>query len=153
MEASFENIVLYTALTVLILLLVIVGVMLHYSRQKYKPMAGQCPDNFEVVPSTSTKTASNGTSVYDGTYTCKVPTALQPQFTNYKTQMNNFNGMTGNLNLDTTNFNTINFSDPMWSGKSGLCYKYQWATGNPYSVATNKPIDWDGVTNVRPQCT
>lgn len=48
---SFQTITIYVALTILILMLVMVGVMMYYAKSNtvWPPMISECPDYFEVV--------------------------------------------------------------------------------------------------------
>jgi hypothetical protein len=147
--ATFYQIVIMTAIVVLLLSLILVGIFIHKTKGYNYGNAAQCPDGFLVYP------VSKGT---DGTYTyeCVVPTAYASTFDAagtgnvYKFQ----NGsQTAKLGQTASNTNaggaqTINFNDGMWSGKAGACLKYQWATNN----GAGKIFNWDGITNVRTAC-
>lgn len=96
---SFQKVVLFSAIIILILALVFIGVSLRYSTdQNWPPMTPQCPDYWTIDGSGNNATCVN----------VKNLGICPPQ--------------TGNKYL------TMNFNTPEFSGSNKMCTKYTWAT-------------------------
>jgi hypothetical protein len=96
---SFQKIVLFSAIIILIIALVFIGVSLSYSRDtNWPPMVPACPDYWTIDGSGNNTTCIN----HKNLGTC------QPQ--------------SGDKYL------TMNFNGPAYTGTNGACAKYTWAT-------------------------
>jgi hypothetical protein len=96
--ASFQKIVLISAIIILIVALVFIGISLHYSRNKvWPPTVASCPD-WWIMDGSGNNT--NCINIKD-LGTCKPD---------------------GNLSHQEMNFNTS-----LFSGSKGMCNKYTWA--------------------------
>lgn len=97
MEA-FQKIVLFSAIIVLIIALVFIGISLSYAKKKtWPPMTPACPDYWSIEGSGDNSTCVNIKDLG----TCKPPQGQQHL--------------------------TMNFNDPAYTGSNGLCAKYTWA--------------------------
>jgi len=107
---NFQRIILIVAIILLILCLILIGMVLVNSKssQQWPPMVGDCPDY-------TIDTSGNGGSC-----------------------VNIKNLGSCNFNSDTTQHQTMDFTQPPFTGSNGLCSKYKWATGCQLS--------WDGIT-------
>ena len=97
---SFQKIVLITAIVVLIIALIFIGVALSSSNStaQWPPMVPSCPDYWQIDGSGTNTTCTNVKNLG----TCS-PTS------------------------DTEHL-VMNFNSPAFSGSNGLCAKYTWAT-------------------------
>lgn len=145
---DFYTIVLTAASTVLLLILIVVGVTIQQSKDQTPALAAPCPDGFVATAAV----ANDGTT----SYTCTVPGNLYDGIggtsnTANLTKFRTFgNGQTAQLNYTDAarTSSTINFTNSMWSGDTGACNKYLWATSNQYGT-----VNWDGITNRPNPCT
>lgn len=148
----FYLIVLSVAVLFLLFMLASFAIVLKKSKKVYPypyPSSPQnCPDYWTLVPS----------STGDGTYTCKVPpkvaqyyntSSIASDFSKYNNSRNSINS--SDITTDSSGNYYVNFSNTDWQGLTGLCSKYKWATTNNFSL-TQKPIFWDGITNVPSPC-
>lgn len=69
--ASFQSIIIYTALAILIILLIIVSINLHYAKTnvKWPPIIGNCPDYWYDEGTNGSKCVINNDNVNLGTAT------------------------------------------------------------------------------------
>lgn len=103
MSFNFYNIVLITAVIILILVLTYIGIQMYRKSTTdiFPPVVAACPDVWEQTP--------------DGKY-CRIPNASQSSLTA--------------PGMDATN-GTIDFKDPKWSVKqSAICAQREWANKN-----------------------
>ena len=107
---NFQRIILIIAIVLLILCLILIGMVLVNSKssQQWPPMVGDCPDYW-------IDTSGNGGSC-----------------------VNIKNLGSCNFSTDATKHQTMDFTQPPFTGSNGLCSKYKWATGCQLS--------WDGIT-------
>ena len=98
--ALFQKIVLYTAIIILILSLVIIGIALNSksSSTLWPPFIADCPDYWLLDGSGNNTTCTNIKDLG----TCPAGTDSQHL--------------------------VMNFNDPIYTGTNGLCAKYKWAT-------------------------
>ena len=126
MEFGFYNIVLITAVVILILTLTYIGIQM---RRKVKntvwpPMVAACPDYWEQS--------------LDGKG-CIVPNSTE------KNSGNKVSSSTQGFYIDDYGNQCIDFNNPAWKGKGDpTCAKQKWATTNG--------VVWDGVTNYNQTC-
>ena len=96
---GFQKIVLFTAIIILIIALVFIGIALTYAKdQHWPPMIPQCPDYWTIDGSGNNTTCTNTKDLG----TCPS------------------NG--GNKQL------VMNFNTPAFTGAQGNCNKYKWAS-------------------------
>jgi hypothetical protein len=96
---GFQKIVLFSAIIILIIALIFIGVALTYAKDKdWPPMVPQCPDYWTIDGSGNNTTCENTKDLG----TCPS------------------NG--GNKHL------VMNFNSPSFSGSQGNCNKYKWAS-------------------------
>ena len=114
--AAFQSIVLITATIILVIALCFIGIALR--RSKYN---SDYPPVLANCPDFWTDTSGNNGSA------CK----------------NDLN--IGNRATHSGCSNTMDFSQPQWSGQSGLCSKYKWAK--------QCNLSWDGITNNADICS
>lgn len=94
----FQKIVLISAIIILSIALVIIGVTLSYSQnQKWPPMVPKCPDYWEIDGSGNNTTCTNVLDLG----TCSASSGQEHQI--------------------------MNFNGSAFSGANGLCAKYKWA--------------------------
>jgi hypothetical protein len=96
---TFQKIVLFSAIIVLLIALVVIGVSLSYSKdqQQWPPMTPDCPDYWLIDGSGNNSVCVN----------IKDLGTCQPE--------------SGNEHLK------MNFNLPAFTGSNGLCAKYSWA--------------------------
>jgi hypothetical protein len=95
---SFQKIVLYSAIIILILALIFIGISLSYSKkQQWPPVIPQCPDYWLADASGNNTNCINVRDLG----TCKAAP--------------------GDKHL------TMNFDSPVFSGSNSACAKYTWA--------------------------
>jgi|UniRef100_A0A6C0EQ03 hypothetical protein len=95
---GFQKIVLFSAIIILIIALVIIGISLIYSKdQKWPPIVPACPDYWQIDGSGNNTTCTN---VLD---------------------LGSCPARNGKPHL------VMNFNSPIFSGSNGVCAKYQWA--------------------------
>jgi hypothetical protein len=95
---GFQKIVLFSAIIILIIALVIIGIALMYSKnQEWPPMTPECPDYWIVDGSGNNTTCTN------------------------MKDLGNCPAQSGNQHL------VMNFNGPAFTGSQGLCNKYTWA--------------------------
>lgn len=96
---TFQKIVLYGAIFVLVITLIFIGIALAYSKdQQWPPMVPACPDYWAIDGSGNNAVCVNVKNLG----TCPAPT--------------------GEKHL------TMNFNTPAFTGTNGTCAKYSWAT-------------------------
>jgi hypothetical protein len=96
---GFQKFVLFTAIIVLIIALIFIGIALSYSKETtWPPMTPQCPDYWLVDGSGNNSTCINIKDLG----TCSAQNGQQHL--------------------------VMNFNSPAFSGANGLCAKYNWAT-------------------------
>ena len=98
--ALFQKIVLFTAIIILVLSLVIIGVALNSKSSSvlWPPFIADCPDYWLLDGSGNNTTCTNIKDLG----TCPPSTDSQHL--------------------------VMNFNDPIYTGTNGLCAKYKWAT-------------------------
>ena len=95
---SFQKIVLYGAIIILIITLVIIGVSLkYYKKVMWPPLGPSCPDYWRIDGSGNNTTCTNVKDLG----TCPA--------------------QSGNAHL------VMNFNKPPYTGQTGSCAKYKWA--------------------------
>jgi hypothetical protein len=95
---GFQKIVLFSAIIILIIALVIIGIALMYSKnQEWPPMTPECPDYWVVDGSGNNTTCIN------------------------MKDLGNCPARGGNKHL------VMNFNTPAFTGSQELCNKYTWA--------------------------
>lgn len=96
---TFQKIVLYSAIVILIVILIIIGVAFSYAKndEQWPPLVPECPDYW----------------ISDGS--------------GNNTQCINIKDL-GTCPANGTKHLTMNFNDPAFSGDNGDCSKYTWAT-------------------------
>jgi hypothetical protein len=95
---SFQKIILFAAIIILIITLVIIGIALTYAKnQEWPPMVPACPDYWNIDGSGNTTTCINMKDLG----TCP-PTGQNKHL-------------------------VMNFNGPAFSGTQGNCNKYNWA--------------------------
>jgi hypothetical protein len=114
---GFKKIVLFSAIIILIISLVFIGVALSYAKdQTWPPMVPSCPDYFAIDGSGNDAVCVD---VKDLTLNSDSQFCRPPPGSNNKHY--------------TINFNTSHFT-----GSNGTCNKYNWAT--------TCGVSWDGIT-------
>ena len=96
---TFQKIVLFVAIVILIISLIIIGVALNYSKSsQWPPIMSDCPDYWLLDGSGNNTTCTN----IQDLGTCPASTNSQHL--------------------------VMNFNDPIYTGTNGMCAKYKWAT-------------------------
>jgi hypothetical protein len=96
---GFQKIVLYSAIIILIIALIIIGISLTYSKAKiWPPMVPNCPDYWTIDGSGNNSTCTNVLDLG----TCPASSGTQHL--------------------------VMNFNNPPYTGSQGTCNKYTWAT-------------------------
>jgi hypothetical protein len=96
---SFQKVVLFAAIVVLIIALVLIGMSLRYSTdQNWPPMTSECPDYWTIDGSGNNAKCINAKDLG----TCPA--------------------QTGDEHL------IMNFNNAVYAGSNGTCAKYTWAT-------------------------
>jgi len=134
----FYIVVLSVAVLFLILTLTSFGVMLKKSKsvKAYPQNSPYCPDYWDVVPSVS----SDGVL----SYKCRVPDDMVSKIDSLKKYAKNTKNINNSVATDSSGRTYIDFfTNDMWSGNTGVCNKYSWATTNNAGT-----VNWDGITNV-----
>jgi hypothetical protein len=108
--AGFQKIVLIIAIIILIITLVVIGMALSSSlnNEEWPPIVPACPDYWKIDGSNNMTTCTN----------IKDLGTCPPR--------------SGDRHL------VMNFNSPAFTGTSGTCNKYKWAT--------NCGVTWDGIT-------
>jgi hypothetical protein len=95
---GFQKIVLFSAIIILIIALIIIGIALSYAKNtEWPPMIPSCPDYWQMDGSGNNATCTNIKDLG----TCSTPSGQQHL--------------------------VMNFNGPTFSGANGLCAKYTWA--------------------------
>jgi len=134
MNFGFYNIVLITAVVILILTLTYIGVRMMYKKDTatFPPVVAGCPDYWIQNADQSCQIPNGGPMGHKN-----VPNSPITRDTTRIPGLYQDNN--GNLSID--------FNDPNWGimpGKSTTCAKQDWA--NQYGIV------WDGVTNYNKSC-
>jgi len=114
---GFKKIVLFSAIIILIISLILIGVALSYAKdEKWPPMIPSCPDYFVMDGSGNDATCVDIKDLTMGSSNsvCQIPPGSKDKHLK-------------------KNFNT-----PAYTGTNGICNKYKWAT--------TCGVAWDGIT-------
>jgi hypothetical protein len=114
---GFKKIVLFSAIIILIIALVLIGVALSYTKdQKWPPMVAGCPDYFVMDGSGNDATCVD---IKDLTLSSSNPVCKPLPGSDIKHLR-------------------VNFNTPAYTGTNGVCNKYKWAN--------TCGVSWDGIT-------
>ena len=114
---GFKKIILFSAIIILIISLVLIGLALSYAKDEtWPPMVPSCPDYFEIDGSGNNATCVDikDLTVDSGNEVC------QP------------------LPGSNDKHLRVNFNTPAFTGTNGNCNKYNWAN--------TCGVSWDGIT-------
>ena len=114
---GFKKIILFSAIIILIISLILIGIALSYAKDEtWPPMTPKCPDYFTIEGSGEDATCVD---IKDLAISSSNPVCQPPPGSKDKHLR-------------------INFNIPRYTGSNGICNKYNWANACG--------ISWDGIT-------